>query len=206
VSQVLALFVKAIRKFARALEGLRKQEIGAELGTSVTATVGSVTRVGDDDDKDDGGRPRRKENAEAVTNASEVAREMEAELEEEGDEVVRQVRDQQRELIDSLDLDQYVFFSSFYFLSCFFGSDLMFLFRYAIAGNEDEWNEAGARMARARERDGALAASVVSVKSTAEQAEKGTGAAKRKASDAAAEDKRRKKASWGDKKVKKAKR
>jgi N-acetyltransferase 10 len=103
VSQILALFVKAIRKFARALEELRKQEIGAELRwRSGGVNAMSAEAAGGIDSAES----REGVDQRLTKDASQVAREMETELEEEGDEAVRSVRERQRDLIDSLDLDQ----------------------------------------------------------------------------------------------------
>jgi N-acetyltransferase 10 len=201
VSQVLALFVKGIRKFAKALEDLRKQEIGAELpsGSGSGTTAARTANGGGGDQKMDAGEEGEGGQGGRVMDASQVAREMEAELEEEGDEVVRSVRERQRDLIDSLDLDQCVLNPAPPRVK----QANIWEHRYAIAGKETDWHEAEAKLARARERAGETAATVVSVPGVKRKAEGG-------ADDGGSAGKRKNGAkggaSPGGKKMKKAKR
>ena len=94
VSQALALFVKVIRKITAVIEVIEKQEIDKTI-------------------------PEEAEVAPARRVQSNVAQELHDELQEGGDEATRQLRAQQRDIIDSLELD-----------------------KYAIPGNEDAgWQE-----------------------------------------------------------------
>lgn len=84
VSQALALFVKIIRKVTKTIEDTQKQEIDKSLpeeepASSINGTHRKVS----------------------------VRQELEDELNEEGDEATKQLRAQQRDIIDSLDLGQY---------------------------------------------------------------------------------------------------
>lgn len=85
VAQALALFVKIVRRLTTALEDVQKKEIEASIPDG-------PANGGDE------AAPRRKISA---------AQAMRDELEEEGDEITKQLRAQQREVIDSLDLSKY---------------------------------------------------------------------------------------------------
>jgi N-acetyltransferase 10 len=96
VSQALSLFVKVIRKITAVIEGIEKQEIDKTIPEDAGQQAPAVRNV-----------------------KSNVAQEMHDELEEGGDEATKQLRAQQRDIIDSLELD-----------------------KYAIPGNEDAgWQE-----------------------------------------------------------------
>ena len=86
VSQGLAMFVKTIRKFTTAMDAARKQEIDSTI------------------EVDEDAIPGMKGQSNAVHS---VAKDVEAELQEEGDEVTRQMRAEQRDVIDSLNLQDY---------------------------------------------------------------------------------------------------
>lgn len=82
VSQALALFVKVVRKFTNVIEGVEKAEIEKSLP--------------------DQPQPEQQEKK-----ASAGQREMMEDLEEGASEATRLLREQQRNVIDSLDLDAY---------------------------------------------------------------------------------------------------
>jgi N-acetyltransferase 10 len=84
VSQALALFVKVIRKVTQAIEDIQKKEIDKSIPEQQPEHINGQLRP-------------------AVSAAQAIAND----LEEEGDEVTKQMRAQQREVIDSLDLKQY---------------------------------------------------------------------------------------------------
>lgn len=91
VSQILALFVKVIRKLSKAMQDTLKQEIAATIPDATDRTAMAPQSDG------------------ATGTASTFKppqRVLEDELTEEGDEVTRRMREHQRELINSLDLDQ----------------------------------------------------------------------------------------------------
>lgn len=91
VAQSLALFVKTIRKMTRSLADVREHEVEKDLP----------------DTKHREGAERVLKSLPAVKQASAASeKRMEDELNEEGREVVRQLQQQQREVIDSLDLKQ----------------------------------------------------------------------------------------------------
>ena len=84
VSQVLAMFVKVMRKITKHLIGIQKEAISAQLPASGRATA----NVGNPDLEDWRG----------------VAHSIEEELDEAGDEETRALREKQRAMIDALDL------------------------------------------------------------------------------------------------------
>jgi N-acetyltransferase 10 len=86
VSQVLAMFVKVMRKITKHLIGIQKQAISAQL-------PGATARVGNLADSDDWRG---------------VAHSIEEELDEAGDEETRALREKQRAMIDALDLKKCV--------------------------------------------------------------------------------------------------
>jgi N-acetyltransferase 10 len=88
VSQVLALFVKVIRKITRRLVDIQKAAIGAELPDSSAAATES--RLGADASGKDTWKP--------------IESTLEHELNEAGDEATTALREKQRAMIDSLDL------------------------------------------------------------------------------------------------------
>ena len=97
VSQALALFVKMIRKFTQMMEKLQKLEIDRSLPEQP--------------------QPEIQPNG-SVNPGVSVSQAITAELEEEGDEITKQLREQQKEVIDSLDLS-----------------------KYSIGGDETSWQE-----------------------------------------------------------------
>ncbi|KAL8278179.1 hypothetical protein RQP46_009352 [Phenoliferia psychrophenolica] len=121
VAQSLALFVKTIRKMTKSLQDIQKADIARTLpnergsiSTILPPLAGASTAGGE--------------------------RGIAAELQEAGDEVLKQLREQQREVIDSLDLKQ-----------------------YAVGGDKDDWAVAQAKVAS---RTGAQP-SVISIKNPA---------------------------------------
>lgn len=94
VNQALALFVKSIRKISKRLMDIRKSALEAELPSAPT-TDGT------------GGR-RTVKAAEALEKMKPVDVTIEDELREAGNEVTRELREKQKEMISSLDLSKYV--------------------------------------------------------------------------------------------------
>lgn len=88
VSQVLALFVKVVRKITKRLVDIQKAAISAEL-PDVSATA-AESRFGADASRQDTWKP--------------VETTLEDELNEAGDEATTALREKQRAMIDSLDL------------------------------------------------------------------------------------------------------
>ncbi|KAM0746787.1 putative nucleolus protein [Meredithblackwellia eburnea MCA 4105] len=101
VAQSLALFVKTIRKMTKSLEDIQKADISRTIPTAQQAVA----------------------SAKALPEVSRATVQGEnglaAELEDAGDEVLQQLKEQQREVINSLDLKQ-----------------------YAIGGDDDDWAKA----------------------------------------------------------------
>ena len=94
VNQALALFVKSIRKISRRLVDIRKSALEAELPSAPT-TNGT-------------GDQRTLKAAEALEKMKPVEVTIDDELREAGNEVTRELREKQREMINSLDLSKYV--------------------------------------------------------------------------------------------------
>jgi len=97
VNQALALFVKSIRKISKRLVDIRKSALEAELQPAPTS---------------DGTRDERAlKAAEALEKMKPVEVTIDDELREAGNEVTRELREKQREMINSLDLSKYVWAS-----------------------------------------------------------------------------------------------
>lgn len=94
VNQALALFVKSIRKISKRLVDIRKSALEVELPSAPTA--------------DGTGDRRAVTAAEALEKMKPVDVTIEDELREAGNEVTRELREKQREIINSLDLSKYV--------------------------------------------------------------------------------------------------
>jgi len=94
VNQALALFVKSIRKISKRLVDVRKSALEAELQPAPTAD-----RAGDE---------RVFKAAEALEKMKPVEITIDDELREAGNEVTRELREKQREMINSLDLSKCV--------------------------------------------------------------------------------------------------
>jgi len=93
VNQALALFVKSIRKISKRLMDIQKSALEAELPPPPTSH---------------GTEDRRTLNAaEALEKMKPVEVTIDDELREAGDEVNRELREKQREMINSLDLSKY---------------------------------------------------------------------------------------------------
>lgn len=93
VSQGLALFVKVVRKLVKAIEDVQRTEIGSSIPETATTQLQPL----------------------AVTSSSTALApsaqdSLAEELRAEGDLVTQELEARQREVIDSLDLDQCVFF------------------------------------------------------------------------------------------------
>lgn len=89
VAQSLALFVKTIRKMTKSLQDIQKADIARTLPNERGPTATILPPL-----------------ALAGTSTAGGERGIAAELQEAGDEVLLQLREQQREVIDSLDLKQ----------------------------------------------------------------------------------------------------
>ncbi|CAE6382345.1 unnamed protein product [Rhizoctonia solani] len=85
VNQALALFVKAIRKICTRLQNLHKEALGADIPSQPSQLPAKV----------DG------------TDWKPLAQTVEEELQEAGDQVTRELKTKQREMIDALDLSKY---------------------------------------------------------------------------------------------------
>ncbi|GAA99312.1 uncharacterized protein L969DRAFT_93775 [Mixia osmundae IAM 14324] len=120
VTQCLALFVKCMRKLSKALDDIQKHQIEATLNEELPSASQANGRLAFEPVKQD----------------------LAEELNDEGNEVVRQLRDEQREVINSLDLS-----------------------KYAIAGEESDWQQAEARAAQLKNASGAQ--SVFSIRNPA---------------------------------------
>lgn len=94
VNQALALFVKSIRKISKRLMDIQKSAFEAELPPAP-----AVDGTGD---------RRTLKVAEALEKMKPVEVTIDDELREAGSEVARELREKQREMINSLDLSQYV--------------------------------------------------------------------------------------------------
>ncbi|GAA5924899.1 hypothetical protein JCM1841_005362 [Sporobolomyces salmonicolor] len=129
VAQTLALFVKTIRKLTRSLQEVLKADVARTLPSEAEVAASRLlpAPVG-------GG-------ASGVATAESSEQALAKELEAEGNEVIKQLREQQREVIDSLDLKQ-----------------------YAIGGSKDEWAAAEAKVAAKVGGAKAGLSSVVSIK------------------------------------------
>ncbi|ORY82898.1 putative nucleolus protein [Leucosporidium creatinivorum] len=130
VAQSLALFVKTIRKMTKSLQEVQKVSIARTLPQQEQNPTALVMA---------------KKGSLSTKSAQGGEKGLAEELAEEGNEVVRQLKEQQREVIDSLDLKQ-----------------------YAIAGDADEWAAAQAKVASriGGSGDGAIP-SVLSIKNPA---------------------------------------
>lgn len=94
VNQALALFVKSIRKISKRLMDVRKSAFEAELPPAPTANT-----TGDQ---------RTVKAAETLEKMRPVEVTIDDELREAGNEVTRELREKQKEMINSLDLSKYV--------------------------------------------------------------------------------------------------
>ena len=94
VNQALALFVKSIRKISKRLTDIQKSALEAELPPAPAL--------------DGTGDRRSLKMAEALEKMKPVEVTIDDELREAGSEVTRELREKQREMINSLDLSQYV--------------------------------------------------------------------------------------------------
>ncbi|GAA5949518.1 hypothetical protein JCM21900_000247 [Sporobolomyces salmonicolor] len=129
VAQTLALFVKTIRKLTKSLQEVLKADVARTLPSEAEVAASRLlpAPVG-------GG-------ASGVATAESSEQALAKELEAEGNEVIKQLREQQREVIDSLDLKQ-----------------------YAVGGSKDEWAAAEAKVAAKVGGAKAGLSSVVSIK------------------------------------------
>ncbi|KAJ2996615.1 hypothetical protein NUW58_g916 [Xylaria curta] len=94
ISQILAMFIKIVKKFVIHFEGLVSGAIEASLPKdTVGVSIANASGIHDDEIVD--------------TRFNPLEKSLEEELEEGGDEALREIRQKQRELIDSLPLDQY---------------------------------------------------------------------------------------------------
>ncbi|KAH8157659.1 hypothetical protein CIB48_g10585 [Xylaria polymorpha] len=94
ISQILAMFIKIAKKFATHFEGLVSGAIEASLPKdTIGVSVANASGMHDDEVVDRRFNP--------------LEQSLEDELEEGGDEALKEIRQKQRELIDSLPLDQY---------------------------------------------------------------------------------------------------
>ncbi|KAI0435746.1 GNAT acetyltransferase 2-domain-containing protein [Xylaria telfairii] len=94
ISQTLAMFMKIVKKFATHFEGLVSGAIEASLPKdTIGVSVANASGIHDDEVVDKRFNP--------------LEQSLEEELEEGGDEALKEIRQKQRELIDSLPLDQY---------------------------------------------------------------------------------------------------
>ncbi|KAF8638996.1 hypothetical protein AX17_001798 [Amanita inopinata Kibby_2008] len=98
VSQVLALFVKIVRKIAKQLIDVQKAAISAELPEPKTNGGSDVIAPQQDDDE---------EGVEGREGWKGVAQSMEEELDKAGDKATKALKEKQRAMIDSLDLKKY---------------------------------------------------------------------------------------------------
>ncbi|KAI1267775.1 DUF699-domain-containing protein [Xylariaceae sp. FL1019] len=128
-SQALAMFIKVIKKFASHFESLISGAIEATMprADAIGVSVANATGVHDDEVVDKRFQP--------------LETSLEDELEEGGDEALKEIRRKQRELIDSLPLD-----------------------RYEVEGNAPAWEEAEKQVNNATKRGESGA--TVSVKSS----------------------------------------
>lgn len=93
ISQTLAMFMKIVKKFVVHFEGLVSGAIEASLPKdTIGVSVANASGIHDDEVID--------------TRFNPIEQTLEEELEEGGDEALKEVRKKQRELIDSLPLDQ----------------------------------------------------------------------------------------------------
>ncbi|KAI0108958.1 N-acetyltransferase-like protein [Nemania sp. FL0031] len=94
ISQTLAMFTKIVKKFVVHFEGLVSGAVEASLPKdTIGVSVANASGMHDDEIVD--------------TRFNPLEKTLEEELEEGGDEAMREIRQKQRELIDSLPLDQY---------------------------------------------------------------------------------------------------
>jgi N-acetyltransferase 10 len=124
VAQVLAMFIKTIKKFSNAFREIEKAAVEKELP------------------------PEPRQNGDANEDREKFVpldRDLGEEIEEAGDEVISALREKQRELINSLDLE-----------------------KYALGGTEEDWADA-----LASRRKEAAEGMVVSVKGSKEKKRKG---------------------------------
>ncbi|KAJ3348740.1 hypothetical protein HDU91_006513, partial [Kappamyces sp. JEL0680] len=97
VSQILALFAKAVRKCSLFLDGLVKKSVEDQVSEQVSTAKKNhpdLARVGARDMEDD-------------SQWQAAAQTLDEDLEEGGNEALQAFRDKQREMIDSLDLSSY---------------------------------------------------------------------------------------------------
>ena len=94
VNQALALFVKSIRKITKRLVDIRKSALEVELPSGPST--------------DGAGDQRSLKAAETLKKMKPVEATIDDELREAGNEVTRELREKQREMINSLDLSKCV--------------------------------------------------------------------------------------------------
>ncbi|KAJ1327817.1 N-acetyltransferase 10 [Microdochium nivale] len=158
-SQLLAMFIKIIKKMTAHFRLLVSGAIEAEMpagAAAVGVSVADATGVHDDEVVD--------------TQFAPLEMSLEDELEEGGDEALRELRKKQRELIDSLPLDQ-----------------------YEIDGDAPSWQDAEKQVSKSGGGNGA----VVSVKSSKRKAASGPTAAEIYQEEFGGEDGKKKKKSSG---------
>ncbi|GAA5997679.1 ribosome biosynthesis protein KRE33 [Rhodotorula paludigena] len=115
VAQTLALFVKVIRKLIKSLQEILKEDVARTLPTEDAAAAAAARLLPSASQVDGDSGVATQLTGKAALNK---------ELEEEGNEVLKQLRDEQRDVINSLDLKQ-----------------------YAVGGSKDEWAAAEAQVA-----------------------------------------------------------
>ncbi|KAI1198315.1 N-acetyltransferase-like protein [Nemania serpens] len=139
ISQTLAMFMKIVKKFVTHFEGLVSGAIEASLPKdTIGVSVANASGIHDDEIIDNRFNP--------------IEQTLEEELEEGGDEAMKEVRKKQRELIDSLPLDQYV-----------------------VEGDDPAWDDAEKQVQKATKRGHANP--VVSIKSSKAKRKVGSTAA-----------------------------
>lgn len=135
-SQLLAMFVKIVRKVAGFLRGVVAGTVVAEIpGEAVTAT-------GKGEDVDVNGGME-------VKKVSVVQRDLEEELREGGEEVDRELKEKQRALIDALPLDRCEYCSSSYIIMNLLSLNAM-LTSFMETGTRLKAEGLGGRMRRSR--------------------------------------------------------
>jgi len=148
VSQALALFTKVIRKISKRLLDIQKAAVSASIPEPL-----SLTRQPAADGDDAVGGITITAKGQSATDWKPVGTSLRDELKEAGDEVTKQLREKQREMIDALDLS-----------------------KYAIHDNSADWTTAESQVTKIA--TGNAKSTLVSVKSSAP-----SGGQKRKAGD-----------------------
>ncbi|KAH9811764.1 GNAT acetyltransferase 2-domain-containing protein [Melampsora americana] len=118
VSQTLALFVKVVRKLIKSIQEIQKTDVASQLTLPTTQPVTQTSSNLKGDEKS-GSLPKVN-----------TQKSMVKELENEGDEVQKQLVERQRELIESLDISQ-----------------------YAIGGEESDWKQLESKLETVMEKD-----------------------------------------------------